>query len=72
MPFLVDGDNLLGTSGRARSDIEKNRLAAELLRFARSRGRRLTVVFDGPAPTANAERPGVVYSGVGANAMPPP
>ena len=68
MPFLVDGDNLLGTWGRPRSDMEKGTLAAELGRFARSAGRKLTVVFDGPPPVAGAERPGVVYSGAGRDA----
>ena len=68
MPFLVDGDNLLGTSGRPRSDVEKQRLAAELGRFARARKRSLTVVFDGTPPVANASRPGVLFSGKGTTA----
>lgn len=66
MPFLIDGDNLLGTSGRARSDTEKARLAAELGRFASANRRRLTVVFDGPAPPQHGA--GVVYSGPGRTA----
>ena len=60
MPYLVDGDNLLGTwPGRSRSDADKRRLSAELARMARRENRQVgvgytldggqtwTVVFDG-------------------------
>lgn len=48
MPFLVDGDNLLGHwRGRARSDRERHILAAQLARFAATQRRRVVVVFDG-------------------------
>lgn len=51
MPFLVDGDNLLGTwPGRARSAPERRRLALELSRLEADRGRRVVVVFDGSPP----------------------
>ena len=51
MPYLVDGDNLLGTwRGRERSNDERRNLALELARHARRRGRRLLTVFDGPEP----------------------
>ena len=50
MPLLVDGDNLLGTSGRARTDAERRRLALQLDRSARHEGKRVVTVFDGPAP----------------------
>ena len=51
MPFLIDGDNLLGTwPGRRRSDAERRRLAFEIDRFAVRRRRRMVVVFDGDSP----------------------
>ena len=51
MPFLIDGDNLLGTwPGRRRSDAERRSLAFEIDRFATRRRRRMVVVFDGVAP----------------------
>ena len=51
MPYLVDGDNLLGTwRGRERSTDERRDLALELARHARRLGRRLLTVFDGPEP----------------------
>ena len=64
MPYLVDGDNLLGTwRGRSRSDAERRRLAFELDRFARRSGREVLLVFDGvPAPGLELG-PGVRFSG---------
>jgi len=51
MPYLVDGDNLLGTwRGRERSTAERRDLAFELGRQARRWGRRLLTVFDGREP----------------------
>ena len=51
MPYLVDGDNLLGTwRGRERSNEERRDLALELARHARRVGRRLLTVFDGADP----------------------
>ena len=48
MPFLIDGDNLLGTwPGRSRSDAERRALAGQIERAFR--GRRAVVVFDGRA-----------------------
>jgi len=55
MPYLVDGDNLLGTwRGRDRSDQERRDLTHELSRFARRVGRRVVVVFDGPEAAGTA------------------
>jgi len=69
MPWLVDGDNLLGTwPGRRRSDAERRGLAFELSRFAGRRGQRLTVIFDGSAPPGAAPGPGSRYSGAGVRA----
>ena len=68
MPFLVDGDNFLGTSGRKRSDGEKRRLAAELLRAARSLGRTIVVVFDGNPPDRAGFAGDVHFAGSGASA----
>ena len=51
MPFLVDGDNLLGTwHGRRRSDAERRKLAFDLGRFSARERRRVVVVYDGVAP----------------------
>lgn len=51
MPFLIDGDNLLGTwRGRDRGDAAKRKLSFELTRFASRVRRRCVVVFDGPPP----------------------
>ena len=48
MPFLIDGDNLLGTwPGRSRSDAERRALAGQVERALR--GKRAVVVFDGRA-----------------------
>ena len=56
MPFLIDGDNLLGTwRGRSRSDEERRALAAEIERAFR--GRRAIVVFDG------RPRDGIAFTG---------
>jgi len=69
MPYLIDGDNLLGTwPDRSRSDADKRRLAGEVLRFARRAGRRAVVVFDGPEPPAQASLPDTVFSGSGRRA----
>jgi len=48
MPYLVDGDNLLGTwRDRRRTDRERRALAGEIGRLARRERRRFVVVFDG-------------------------
>ena len=68
MPFLVDGDNLLGAwRERSRSDRDKRRLSGEIFRFATQQRRRVLLVFDGvpetPPPTND-----VLYSGHGRKA----
>jgi predicted RNA-binding protein with PIN domain len=64
MPFLIDGDNLLGTwPGRKRSDAERRRLALELDRFAARQRRRLVIFFDGTAPPGVASGPDVHFAG---------
>ena len=68
MPFLVDGDNLLGAwRERSRSDRDKRRLSGEIFRFAMLRRRRVLLIFDGvpetPPPTND-----VLYSGHGRKA----
>jgi len=69
MPYLVDGDNLLGTwRGRRRSDAERRKLAFELGRFATRQRRRIVVVFDGTAPPGTGLGPDVRYSGAGRTA----
>lgn len=69
MPWLVDGDNLLGTwPGRKRSDRERRALAGELFRFATRERRRLVVVFDGPPPPVPPPSPDVRFSGPGRSA----
>jgi hypothetical protein len=60
VPFLIDGDNLLGTwRGRERSDEERRALAGEIERTFR--GRRAIVVFDG-RPRDGGAFPGDVRS----------
>jgi predicted RNA-binding protein with PIN domain len=50
MPYLIDGDNLLGTwRGRERTPLERRGLATELARFGARLRRRVVVVFDGTA-----------------------
>ncbi len=68
MPFLVDGDNLLGAwRDRSRSHRDKHRLSGEIFRFATARRRRVLLVFDGepltPPPTSD-----ILYSGHGRTA----
>jgi predicted RNA-binding protein with PIN domain len=64
MPFLVDGDNLLGTwPDRRRSDADRRRLAFELDRFATRQRRRVVVVFDGVAPPGQVLGPDVHFAG---------
>lgn len=69
MPYLVDGDNLLGTwPGRARSDADKRWLSAELARMARREHRKVVVVYDGPEPPVPHPSHDVVFSGGGRRA----
>lgn len=69
MPLIVDGDNLLGTwPGRRRSDGERRTLAFELHRWARERGKRVVVVFDGVAPPGTTAGRDVLWSGAGRRA----
>ena len=67
MPFLIDGDNLLGTwPGRARNDGERRALAAQVARALA--GRRAIVVFDGTARDAPGFPGEVRFSGAGKSA----
>ncbi len=69
MPWIVDGDNLLGRARRARTDdVEKRRLSAELDRFARAAGKRVTVWFDGDPPDRSGFSGHVRFSGRGRSA----
>jgi hypothetical protein len=64
VPFLVDGDNLLGTwPGRKRSDADRRRLAMELGRFGAASRRRVITVFDGSAPPGSSFGAGVHFAG---------
>lgn len=64
MPFLVDGDNLLGTwPGRRRSDAERRELAMELGRLAHGWRRRVLIVFDGQPPPATSFGSNVRFAG---------
>jgi len=64
MPYLIDGDNLLGTwPGRKRSDAERRSLAFQLDRFAVRRQRRVLVVFDGMPPPGLQLGPGARFAG---------
>lgn len=69
MPYLIDGDNLLGTwPERKRSDAERRKLALELDRFALRRQRRVLVVFDGTAPPGMQVGAGARFAGKGKTA----
>jgi len=69
MPFLVDGDNLLGTwRGRRRSDAERRQLAMELGRMALRERRRIVTVFDGRPQPGTAYGADVHFSGPGRSA----
>lgn len=63
MPLLVDGDNLLGTSGRPRDAKERRRLAFELDRLASRERRRVVTVFDGRDPGAPSFGSSVRFAG---------
>jgi predicted RNA-binding protein with PIN domain len=48
MPYLVDGNNLLGSwGGPARGDDRRMEVVRRVAAFCRGRGARATVVFDG-------------------------
>ena len=69
MPFLIDGDNLLGTwPGRRRSDPERRELALQLARWAARERRRVMTVFDGTAPPGSSFGAGTLFSGAGRTA----
>jgi predicted RNA-binding protein with PIN domain len=69
VPFLVDGDNLLGTwPGRRRSDAERRQLAMELGRMAARERRRIVTIFDGRPQPATSYGTDVHFSGPGRSA----
>lgn len=69
MPFLIDGDNLLGTwRGRERDLDSKRALSFELARFGRRVRRRCVTVFDGTSPRATAFGGETRFSGRGRSA----
>jgi len=69
MPWLVDGDNVLGMwPGRTRSDAAKRELTREVARIERSGRRRIVVVFDGVAPPGVSYGSDVHFSGPGRKA----
>ncbi len=69
MPYLIDGDNLLGTwPGRKRSDAERRSLAFQLNRYAVRRQRRVLVVFDGMPPPGLHLGAGARFAGSGRTA----
>ena len=68
MPFLVDGDNLLGTWGRKRSDAERRAVAMELARFGNRENKRVVTIFDGTRPGATAFGSDVHFAGSGRSA----
>jgi predicted RNA-binding protein with PIN domain len=69
MPWMVDGDNVLGTwPGRSRSDAAKRQLVREVAGLERRERRRIVVVFDGTAPPGVSYGSGVHFSGPGRKA----
>ena len=64
MPFLVDGDNLLGTwPGRDRSSEERRTLSRTIIHTSRQLRRRIVVVFDGPVPGTLPPSTDIRFSG---------
>ena len=47
MPYLIDGNNLLGSWGGPRGDDGRAEVVRRVAAFCRARGARATVVFDG-------------------------
>lgn len=69
MPYLVDGDNLLGSwPGRRRSDAERRELAMQLGRLAHRWRRRVLVVFDGQPPPSTSFGSDVRFAGASRSA----
>lgn len=69
MPFIIDGDNMLGTwPGRRRSDADKRALAMQVARVASAERRRFITVFDGSAPPGISFGAGVRFAGPGRSA----
>ena len=69
MPFVIDGDNLLGTwPGRSRAEPDKSALAREIDALRREEARRVILVFDGPPASDVSYDPDVHFSGKGRKA----
>ena len=49
MPYLVDGNNLLGSWGGPRGEDGRSEVVRRVAAFCRARGARATIVFDGQA-----------------------
>ena len=47
MPYLIDGNNLLGSWGGPRGDDGRAEVVRRVASFCRARGARATIVFDG-------------------------
>ena len=47
MPYLVDGNNLLGSWGGPRGEDGRSEVVRRVAAFCRARGARATIVFDG-------------------------
>lgn len=61
MPWLIDGNNVLGVMRADRhSDAAKRALVQQLASFARAKRTRVTCVFDGPEPASFARHLGAV------------
>lgn len=76
MPYLIDGNNVLGLrrEDRARDPGARSRLVRQLLGFCREKSVRAIVVFDGepgdgvPAPRTALGDVTVLYAGKGSDA----
>ncbi len=49
MPYLIDGNNLLGSWGGPRGDDGRAEVVRRVASFCRAKGARATIVFDGHA-----------------------
>lgn len=49
VPYLIDGNNLLGSWGGSRNDDGRAEVVRRVSAFCRTRGARALIVFDGPS-----------------------
>ena len=74
MPYLIDGNNLIGSFGEHSAPITRGQLTHQLCEFARKKGCHVIVVYDGepdhvlPGNTQYLGRVVTIFSGAGKSA----